>query len=116
MIQRLPMVLDTPFAVPLYAMRPPCDKCKEKVTGHSFWHGPNGVICDACRGLVKRAVQLEAYRMLLKASRNVVRPTHPCADCGRDVADYRSKHCRTCAAKVREAAKTEGIARVETVV
>ena len=101
--------LDEPIPVLPYARRPPCVRCGRDVTGHSFFHLPNGVICHVCLGLVRTArVSLKVETRQVKAKRNrwdnYVRPTHNCADCGKTIAETRAMRCRSCAAKQRELA------------
>lgn len=93
------------FGVQTYAERPPCSVCHTKVTGRSYSHFANGVICHAC--LYDRTPPLSKMpaRISLKQRNHrwqgYVRPTHKCADCGKQVSEKRALRCRSCATKHR---------------
>lgn len=93
------------LAVQPYAERPNCSRCHLKVTGRSYSHFPNGVICHACLWGRTPSLAKSPIRTGLKQRsdrwKNYVRPTHKCADCGKQVSEKRAARCRSCATKHR---------------
>lgn len=93
------------LAVQPYAERPNCSRCKTKVTGRSYSHFANGVICHACLwNRTPPASKPPAHIGLKQRNhrwRGYVRPTHKCADCAKQVSEKRATRCRSCATKYR---------------